>query len=95
MLLTLLLIFRAPHSFTALAVVLYDLEMLTSVLFTALTGLTPLVAALNVDISARADPCAAIGGKKWVAPQDVRACFASFKVDEAAKKNVRNSFGWS
>jgi hypothetical protein len=36
-----------------------------------------------------ADPCAVIGGKKWVAPADVRACFSSFKVDPAIKSNVR------
>ncbi|KAJ7314970.1 hypothetical protein DFH08DRAFT_894316 [Mycena albidolilacea] len=35
-----------------------------------------------------ADPCAVIGGKKWVAPADVRACFSSFKVDPAIKSNI-------
>jgi hypothetical protein len=35
------------------------------------------------------DPCAKISGKKWVAPADVRACFASFKVDPVEKTNVR------
>ncbi|KAJ7485636.1 hypothetical protein FB451DRAFT_1027378 [Mycena latifolia] len=34
------------------------------------------------------DPCAVIGGKKWVAPKDVRACFSSFKVDPAIKSNI-------
>ncbi|KAJ7104453.1 hypothetical protein B0H15DRAFT_810083 [Mycena belliarum] len=34
------------------------------------------------------DPCAVIGGKKWVAPKDVRACFSSFKVDPAIKRNI-------
>ncbi|KAF7345744.1 Peptidase S41 family protein ustP [Mycena venus] len=36
----------------------------------------------------KVDPCAAIGGKKWVAPADVRACFSSFKVDPAIKSNI-------
>ncbi|KAJ7501967.1 hypothetical protein B0H11DRAFT_2171208 [Mycena galericulata] len=35
-----------------------------------------------------ADPCAIIGGKKWVAPADLRACFSSFKVDPAIKSNI-------
>jgi hypothetical protein len=35
------------------------------------------------------DPCATIGGKEWVAPKDVRACFLSFKVDPVTKSNVR------
>ncbi|KAF7360569.1 Peptidase S41 family protein ustP [Mycena venus] len=34
------------------------------------------------------DPCAVIGGQKWVAPADVRACFSSFKVDPAIKSNI-------
>ncbi|KAJ6580011.1 hypothetical protein DFH09DRAFT_1260401 [Mycena vulgaris] len=34
------------------------------------------------------DPCAVIGGKKWVAPKDVRACLSSFKVDPAIKTNI-------
>lgn len=43
-----------------------------------------------VNLSSRAaDPCAAIAGQKWVAPQDVRACFTSFKVDPEIKANVR------
>ncbi|KAJ7888242.1 hypothetical protein B0H13DRAFT_2533563, partial [Mycena leptocephala] len=36
----------------------------------------------------KADPCAIIGGKKWVAPADVRACFSSFKIDPAIKSNI-------
>ena len=35
-----------------------------------------------------ADPCATIGGKTWVSPADVRACYQSFPVDEAVKANV-------
>ncbi|KAJ6503566.1 hypothetical protein C8R45DRAFT_1060385 [Mycena sanguinolenta] len=34
------------------------------------------------------DPCAVIGGKTWVAPADVRACFSSFQVDPAIKSNI-------
>ncbi|KAF5378755.1 hypothetical protein D9615_006970 [Tricholomella constricta] len=34
------------------------------------------------------DPCAAIAGKKWVAPRDVRACYSSIKVDEMIKSNI-------
>jgi hypothetical protein len=37
---------------------------------------------------AAADPCAAIGGQKWVAPSAVRACFQSFPVNETIKSNV-------
>ncbi|KAJ7913878.1 hypothetical protein B0H13DRAFT_2003844 [Mycena leptocephala] len=36
----------------------------------------------------KVDPCAVIGGKKWVAPSDVRACLSSFKVDPAIKSNI-------
>ncbi|KAJ7938885.1 hypothetical protein B0H13DRAFT_1587297, partial [Mycena leptocephala] len=39
-----------------------------------------------------ADPCAVIGGKEWLTPADVRACFSSFKVDPAIKSNVRKRF---
>ncbi|KAJ7240586.1 hypothetical protein C8J57DRAFT_1371544 [Mycena rebaudengoi] len=34
------------------------------------------------------DPCAVIGGQKWVAPKDLRACFESFKVDPKIKTNI-------
>ncbi|KAJ7126237.1 hypothetical protein C8R44DRAFT_781419 [Mycena epipterygia] len=34
------------------------------------------------------DPCAVIGGQKWVAPKDVRACLSSFKVDPTIKTNI-------
>jgi hypothetical protein len=37
------------------------------------------------------DSCAALAGKRWVAPSDVRKCFRSFEVDEAIKSNVRSS----
>ncbi|KAF5389577.1 hypothetical protein D9757_004103 [Collybiopsis confluens] len=34
------------------------------------------------------DPCAKIGGQKWVSPQDLRACYTSFPVDPAVKENI-------
>ncbi|KAK7044505.1 peptidase S41 family protein ustP [Favolaschia claudopus] len=43
---------------------------------------------LQASKPAKPDPCAAIGGKKWVAPADVRACYSSFKVDAAIKSNI-------
>ena len=36
----------------------------------------------------RADPCAAIGGQKWVAPSALRACFQSIPVNQTIKANV-------
>ena len=49
-----------------------------------------LVSAAVVDVSTRAaDPCAAIGGQKWVAPGALRACFESFAVNQTIKENVR------
>ncbi|KAI0821900.1 hypothetical protein BC628DRAFT_1328502 [Trametes gibbosa] len=42
----------------------------------------------NVLEARSADPCAAIAGKKWVAPKDVRACFSHFPVDPAIKANT-------
>ncbi|KAJ7577017.1 hypothetical protein C8J56DRAFT_1061728 [Mycena floridula] len=54
---------------------------------------TLLVALLGIASTATpsvfaTDPCAAIGGKEWVAPQDLRACFKSFKVDPVIKQNI-------
>lgn len=66
--------------------------MISYVLVTGLLVLAPPVASLGLDIIPRepaADPCTVIAGKTWVAPQDVRACFQSSKVDEVAKENVR------
>ncbi|KAL0577205.1 hypothetical protein V5O48_004803, partial [Marasmius crinis-equi] len=34
------------------------------------------------------DPCTKLAGQKWVAPQDLRACFRSFKVDQKLKDNI-------
>lgn len=36
---------------------------------------TALAVAAGVAAAPSADPCAVIGGQKWVAPSDVRACF--------------------
>lgn len=35
------------------------------------------------------DPCAAIAGKKWVLPQEARACMSAFPLDPLIKANVR------
>ncbi|KAJ7754455.1 hypothetical protein B0H16DRAFT_1316217 [Mycena metata] len=43
--------------------------------------------------SQKGDPCAIIGGEKWVAPSNVRACFSSFKVDESLKSNILDVVG--
>ncbi|KIK68514.1 hypothetical protein GYMLUDRAFT_68368 [Collybiopsis luxurians FD-317 M1] len=52
-----------------------------SFLFTATLALT--------DVARQAsDPCAIIGGQKWVSPQDLRACFNSFPVDPSVKENI-------
>ena len=52
-----------------------------------------LVSAAVVDVSTRAaDPCAVIGGQKWVAPGALRACFESFAMNQTIKENVRFDF---
>ncbi|KAI0758411.1 hypothetical protein BD413DRAFT_655923 [Trametes elegans] len=43
--------------------------------------------AFRLDVRA-ADPCAAIANQTWVAPKDVRACFASFPLDGTVKANT-------
>lgn len=43
---------------------------------------------IDDQLSKRADPCAAIGGQKWVAPSAVRACFQSIPVNQTIKANV-------
>ncbi|PPQ65798.1 LOW QUALITY PROTEIN: hypothetical protein CVT26_000383 [Gymnopilus dilepis] len=43
----------------------------------------------NHELTERAaDPCAVVGGKKWVNPKDLRACFTSVKVDPVQKENI-------
>jgi len=42
------------------------------------------------DVATRqSDPCAKVGGQKWVSPSDLRACFTSVPVDPVLKENVR------
>ncbi|KAH9916995.1 uncharacterized protein BXZ73DRAFT_105687 [Epithele typhae] len=48
--------------------------------------LTTVLAAVR--FSQAGDPCAAIGGQKWVAPSDVRACFSSIPVNATQKANI-------
>jgi len=46
-------------------------------------------AIVNGSVLPRAsDPCAAIGGQKWVAPEAVRDCYSAVKVNETLKNNV-------
>ncbi|KAJ6583683.1 hypothetical protein B0H10DRAFT_2339210 [Mycena sp. CBHHK59/15] len=61
----------------------------------AFTHLLALLSAFGVitthaatDLDKKVDPCAIIGGKKWVAPSEVRACVSSFKVDPTVKSNI-------
>lgn len=51
----------------------------------AFAGLSTVAATL---LERAADPCAIIAGKKWVAPEDVRACYSSIPVDPVVKTNV-------
>ncbi|TFK66897.1 hypothetical protein BDN72DRAFT_843673 [Pluteus cervinus] len=59
-------------------------------LLSVLASATPAVNAgqASDDANAHKDPCAAIGGKTWVAPKDVRACYKSVKVDPKIKSNI-------
>ncbi|KAF8198537.1 hypothetical protein BJ912DRAFT_1074631 [Pholiota molesta] len=57
--------------------------------FLLVAGFVAAAATASVDVAEReADPCAAIGGQRWVAPSAVRACFASIKVDPVIKNNI-------
>lgn len=49
---------------------------------------TVILSLVLASVSLAQDPCATLGGKKWAAPADVRACYQSLKVDEAEKSNV-------
>ena len=62
-------------------------------LFFALSAL-PGLALPSIKDARAADPCAAIAGRKWVAPSDVRACFTSFQVDPAEKTNVGDHYSF-
>ena len=61
------------------------MQLATSLVLAALAVFS---AAGSLRTSAALDPCAAIAGKKWVAPKDVRACFTSLKVNPDIKANV-------
>ena len=50
---------------------------------------------IDNQFSKRADPCAAIGGEKWVAPSAVRACFESIPVNQTIKANVSEAISLS
>jgi hypothetical protein len=59
-------------------------------------GLVYLATLSGLGISGRAlvfpradDPCAAIGGQKWVSPKAVRECYNFFPVNQTLKDNVR------
>ena len=56
--------------------------------FWALVQLSIVGGAYAQDLKPSADPCVAIGGKKWVAPRDVRACYSSIPLDPAIKTNI-------
>ncbi|KAJ6612739.1 hypothetical protein B0H10DRAFT_2051737 [Mycena sp. CBHHK59/15] len=53
-----------------------------------LAAISSASASLSEINSRKSDPCAVIGGKKWAAPADVRACLSSFEVDEVIKSNI-------
>ncbi len=58
--------------------------------FLHLASFVAAAAAASLTAVERAiDPCAEIGGQKWVAPSALRACFTSVKVDPTIKENVR------
>ncbi|KAJ8516763.1 hypothetical protein ONZ45_g5979 [Pleurotus djamor] len=58
-------------------------------LATATASFTSAFPTQGAALDSRApDPCAAIAGKKWVAPRDVRACYKSIQVDETIKSNI-------
>ncbi|PPQ79960.1 hypothetical protein CVT25_003032 [Psilocybe cyanescens] len=42
----------------------------------------------NTNAKSNSDPCAIIAGKKWVLPQEARACLSSFPLDPLVKANV-------
>ena len=64
--------------------------MVSASFFTLLYATLVVVKFVRADTleSRASDPCAVIGGQKWAAPADVRACFESFAVDEDIKSNV-------
>ncbi|KAF8811657.1 hypothetical protein BYT27DRAFT_7183799 [Phlegmacium glaucopus] len=63
------------------------LSLFWILVFATSSVVLPVTATIDV-AEKKSDPCAVIGGQKWVAPQDVRACFTSVKVDESIKANI-------
>ncbi|KAF5371801.1 hypothetical protein D9758_003452 [Tetrapyrgos nigripes] len=55
----------------------------TGSLLTALSALGFVLASKG-----QSDPCAKVGGQKWVKPADLRACFKSVPVDPVIKENI-------
>ena len=78
--------------------VLHLQDMFASSLASLITPLLSLSALPGLclpnieNAQASIDLCAAIAGKKWVAPSDVRACFTSFPVDPDEKTNVGGNY---
>ncbi|THU78746.1 hypothetical protein K435DRAFT_786117 [Dendrothele bispora CBS 962.96] len=58
--------------------------------FLAALGIFGSAFASDVAIEKRqsGDPCAKVGGQKWVSPSDLRACFTSVPVDPVIKENI-------
>lgn len=54
----------------------------------ASTSLVALALSLTAFAAAAADPCTVIGGKTWVLPSQVRACFQAQKLNATEKNNV-------
>jgi hypothetical protein len=64
------------------------------IIYALLTGRAVVAASTTSSVSESQgnnrtmDACALIGGKKWVAPAEVRECFASFPMNETIRTNV-------
>lgn len=57
-------------------------------MFSVSASVVALALSLAGVASAAADPCSVIGGKTWVLPSEVRACFQAQKVNAAEKNNI-------
>jgi len=51
-----------------------------------------LAATLALAAPGKSDPCAAIAGKRWVAPSEARACLTAAPIDYVVKNNVRGAY---
>lgn len=63
------------------------LPVLGGLASTVIASAVDLSKVVEIDVRA-SDPCTRIAGVKWAAPADVRACFASFPVNQTEKANV-------